>query len=146
MRANLELRASRGESAVRRLPPGYSRRSTALLPAAIDRQRKRKHRAVPELAGHTDGSMLCGDQGLGNWQTHACSAYQIPLVFAAIKFVEDHGLLEVIDSGAAIGDADANDIPHQLRGDGNRLILRGVEVGIVNQLHQRLFGTLAVGI
>ncbi len=87
---------------------------------------------MAQLAGHADGPVLRDNQCLGNWQTHARSTYQVALVLAAIKFVEDHGLLEFIDSRTAVGDADGNRVSGQLGGDGDRLILRGIQIGIVN--------------
>src|SRR5713101_7652549 len=127
--------------------------STTKIFAAVNgppfaRGRREDKTQRPNL-GQIGGSRCCpvlsDNQRLRNRQTHARSTHQVTLILAAVKLVEDHGLLEFIDSRTAVGDAGGDCVSGQLGGNGDRLILRGIEVGIVNQLYQRLFSSFAVG-
>ena len=89
-----------------------------------DGQRERKNRAVAKLAGDADTSLVSCDDGLGDRQAHAGAAHEIALIFAAIKFIENHGLFEVVDAGTAVGDAGGDGVAGLFSGDGDGLIFR----------------------
>src|SRR5580704_19195959 len=89
---------------------------------------------MAKLAGDADGSLVSGNDGFRDRQPHAGAAHKIALILAAIKFVENHGLLEVVDAGAAVGDAGGDGVASLFRGDGDGLLLRRVKIRVVNEL------------
>jgi len=64
-----------------------------------------------------------GDDGAGDGKAHAGAANLVALIAAAIKLVEDEALLEGIDAGAAVGDAESDVIAGLFGGDGDGAIL-----------------------
>src|SRR5215472_16025918 len=67
------------------------------------RQSKRKHRPMAQLAGDLDAPAVGLHDRLDDRQTHARALQTVALALAAIELVEDHGALQVIDTGAAVG-------------------------------------------
>ncbi len=108
-------------------------------------QRERKNGAVAELAGDADGSFVRGDDGFGDREAHAGAADQIALIFAAIKLVENHGLFDVFDAGAAVGDAGGDGVAGLFGGDGDGLIFWRIEIGVVDELDDGFFDAIEIG-
>ena len=73
------------------------------------------------LAGKGHAAAVCFDDGFGDGQTHAGALYQIALILTTIEFFEDEALLEVVNAGAAVGDAGGDEIAGEFRGDGDGL-------------------------
>src|SRR5580698_735209 len=85
-----------------------------------DGQCERKDRAVAKLAGDADTSLVGRDDGLGDRQSHSSAAHEVALIFAAVKLVENHGLFEVVDARAAIGNAGGDGVAGLFSSDGDR--------------------------
>src|SRR5579885_2940892 len=85
---------------------------------------------MTQLARHTDASPLRSYERLSNRQTHTRTTNEIPLIFAAIEFVKDHGLFKTIDSSAAVSDTSGHRIPSKFHGNRNRLIFRRIQVSV----------------
>ena len=62
------------------------------------------------------------------------AADQVALILAAIKLVENHGLLEVFDAGTAVGDAGSDGVARLFGRDGDGLVLWRIEIGVVDEL------------
>jgi len=58
--------------------------------------------------------------GFADRQSHAGSVDLHALVSSAVKFFEDEGLLEIVDAGTAIGNADVECLVLGLGGDADR--------------------------
>src|SRR5215472_1350430 len=103
-----------------------------------------KHRAVSQLARDANASLLCSNDCFGDGQAHASAADEVSLIFSPVKFVEDHGLLKIVDAWAAVGHASRHAVARKLSGNGDGPILWRIDVGVVNKLYERLFGTLEI--
>src|SRR6185437_3336151 len=138
------LFASRGESAVRRPPQGWLRISSRAALRCVKRKCKRKYGAVPALAGYADGATVSFDDGFRNRQSHASTLHEIALILAAIKFVKDQPEFDVLDSRPVIRNAGRKKIPAGFSRDGNRLVLRGVSIGVFDQADKNIFYTIKI--
>src|ERR1700682_4125964 len=137
--------AARGGFAAHHRRREYLRwKSSRSAPRGCDGKAKGKNRAVAQLAGHADGTAMRGKYGFGDRESHAGAANQIALVPPAIKFVENKPLLEGIDSRPAIRDTDHYEIAAAFRGHAYRLIFRRIELRVIQQLHQHIFGALQI--
>src|SRR5260370_5319392 len=133
------------ESAARRQPQVCWPRSPRVLRAAVHRKRKRKNRAMPQLTRDAHISLLRRNDSLCDGKPHAGAAHEIPLIFSAIKFVENHGLLKIINSGAAVRNTDGHGIAGQFRRNGDRLSRRRIKIRIIDQLQERYLRAFQVG-
>src|SRR6266436_2678025 len=100
---------------------------------------------MTQLARDANVSLLRGNYCLCRWEGHTGAADEIPLVFPSIKFVEDHRLFKIVDTGAAIGDACRHGIARKLRRYRNGLVLRRIEIRIVDQLPKRFSRAFQIG-
>src|SRR3984893_17744762 len=71
-----------------------------------DWKREGEHRSMAQLAGDVDGAAECFDDRFRDGKAHAGALHAIALALSAIELVEDHHSFEVVDSRAAVGDAD----------------------------------------
>ena len=87
-------------------------------------QREGEDRSPAQLAGDADGASVGLDDGFCDRQAHAGALDAVALVLAAVELVEDQGLLEVIDAGAAVGHADDHLPVPRLGGDADGTVRR----------------------
>src|SRR5882672_212549 len=93
---------------------------TLPLQSLSHRQTEIKNGPMSQLAGDADASAVGFDDGFADRQPHSCSVYPDALVLAAVELFEDQSLLEVVDAGAAIGDAGGQRPVFGLCGNANR--------------------------
>ena len=73
-------------------------------------------------------------------KAHAGALHEVALILATIKFFEDEGLLEVVNAGAAVGDAGDDEIAGRFRGDGDGLGRGRILIGVLEQMDKSLAG------
>ena len=61
---------------------------------------------MSQLTGDTEPAAVGFDDGFADGQSHAGSVDLHTLISSTIEFLEDKGLLEIVDARTAIGDAD----------------------------------------
>src|SRR5579859_4317239 len=110
----------------------------------IQGQSEGKHGAVAQLARDANISLLRSNDCLRDGQAHPSAANEISLVFSPVKFVEDHGLFEIVYARAAVGHAGRHCVSGKLGGNRNGLVLWRIKVGIVDELHEGLLSALDV--
>src|ERR1700739_2218361 len=88
---------------------------------------------------------MSGDEGLGDGQTHAGTADLIALVPAPIELVENEALLEGVNAGAMIGNAERNEIASELGGDSDGMVFGGVKMGVIDELDEDVLGAVQIG-
>ena len=82
------------------------------------------------LAGDADRSAVRLNDRFGDRQPHPSSLNKITLILPPIEFVKDQPQFHILDARPFVGDAGKYNIPVGLRGDGNRLLLRRISIGI----------------
>src|SRR5208282_5975324 len=94
----------------------------SLTSASPHRQAKVKNRPVSQLAGDAEPPAVGFYYGFADGQPHAGAVDLYALVSSAVKFFENEGLLEIVDTGTAIGNADVECLVLVLgfRGDADR--------------------------
>src|SRR5215471_2338519 len=88
---------------------------------------------------------MSSHDSLGDGQAHARAAYLVTLVSAPIELVEDQTLFERIDARAAVRHAEADCIAGQFCGNRDGLVLRRIQVRVVDQLYQDVASAIGIG-
>jgi hypothetical protein len=88
---------------------------------------------VAALTGDTEGSAMSFYDGLGNGQTHSGALYQVSLILATIKLVEDQSKFYLLDTRPAVGNAGSEKQSIHFSGYRDRSILWRVGIGVFDQ-------------
>src|ERR1700704_6345305 len=111
-----------------------------------NRKGEREDRAMTQLARHSDGSLVSRHNRLRDRQAHPGATHKIALIFPAIDFVEYHALLEIVDARTAVSHTCGHVVPVQFGSDRDRLLFWRIQVGIVDELHQNVLGTVGISL
>src|SRR5438477_8392977 len=100
---------------------------------------------MAQLARDAHIALLRHNNGFCDGQAHAGTPNKIPLIFSTIELVKNHRLLKIIDSWPTIRDTRGNGATCELRRYGDGLILRRIEIGVVNELYKCFLRAFRVG-
>src|SRR6266550_9075353 len=114
--------------------------SSAFVCSPSDRQIERKYGSVPQLAHHANRPAMRFDDGFRDRQAHSCSLHAVTLIRAAVKFVENEAQFGVTNPRPPVRDTEEYEIVLLFRADRDRLIRRGIQIRILNQMHEHFPG------
>ena len=77
---------------------------------------------MTELARHADRPFVRRYDGFRYRQSHSRSSHKIALILPAVKFVENHSLLEIVNARTTVRHTDRHVITGKFRRNDNGLI------------------------
>src|SRR6266566_3688658 len=108
------------------------------------RQIERKYGSVPQLTHHADRPAMRFDNGFRDRQAHARSLHAVALIRPAVELVENKAQFGVTNPRPPVRNTEEYAIFLLFRADRDRLVRRGIQIRILNQMDEHFPGARQV--